>query len=113
MVKPDHATGVYSADEKVTWSVDVTGDRTGLAAIPYQVTKDGQVEIARGSLDLSSGPVTVTASRPTPACLLLRLYPAGKPNGQPLAYGGAVISPDKIDLATPVPATSTNSGRAS
>ncbi len=104
VVTPDHATGVYNPGEKVTWTVDITGDRSWASAIPYQVTKDGQVEISKGTLDVSSGPVTVSASRGDPGVLVLRLYPTGKPNGMPLAFGGAVISPDKIDLATPCPA---------
>jgi cephalosporin-C deacetylase-like acetyl esterase len=104
VVTPDHANGVYGPKETVTWTVDVTGDRTGLTALPYVVKEDGQVEVGKGTLDLSAGPATITASRSTPGVLVAQIYPAGKTSGPSLAFGGAVISPDQIDLSTPVPA---------
>lgn len=104
VVKPDHEKGIYGPDEKVTWTVDFTGDQAGLGAIAYDVTKDGQVEITKGTLDLTAGPATITASRSDPGVLVARIYPAGKTSGQPVAFGGAVIAPDQINLSTPVPA---------
>ena len=104
VVKPDHENGVYGLNEKVTWNVDVTGDRTAFTALPYVIKEDGQVETGTGTLDLSAGPATITASRSTPGALVAQIYPAGKTSGAILAIGGAVIAPDKIDLATPVPA---------
>jgi len=103
VVKPDHGNGIYHPDEKVTWSVDITGDRAGLNAVSYDVTKDGQVVVDKATVDVSTGPATVSASRADPGVLVLRIYPPGKTNGQAIAFGGAVISPDKIDLHTPIP----------
>jgi cephalosporin-C deacetylase len=102
VVKPDHENGIYAPNEKVTWNVDFTGDRTGLPALAYVVKEDGQVEVGKGTVDVSAGPTTITASRSTPGVLVAQIYPAAKTSGYAVAVGGAVISPDKIDLNTPV-----------
>jgi cephalosporin-C deacetylase-like acetyl esterase len=104
VVTPDHENGIYNPNEQVIWTVDVAGDRTGLNALSYVVLQDGQVETGKGTLDLSSGPATITGSRPDPGVLIAQIFPPGKTNGPPMAVGGAVISPDKINLSTPVPA---------
>ena len=49
-VVPDHATGVYAPDEKVTWIIDVKGDRRGKADDdPVVATQDVERE-AKSSL---------------------------------------------------------------
>jgi len=103
-VKPDHENGIYAPNEKVTWSVDFTGDRTGLPPLAYVVKEDGQVEVGKGTVDVSGGPTTITAARATPGVLVAQIYPAAKTSGYAVAAGGAVISPDKIDLNIPVAA---------
>jgi cephalosporin-C deacetylase len=104
VVKPDHENGIYGPNEKVTWTVDFTGDRTGLPALAYVVKEDGQVEVGKGTVDVSAGPMTITASRSTPGILVAQIYPAAKTSGYSVAAGGAVIAPDQISLSTPVPA---------
>ncbi|HEY0256867.1 MAG TPA: acetylxylan esterase [Candidatus Methylacidiphilales bacterium] len=104
LVKPDHENGIYGPNEKVTWTVDFTGDRTGLPALAYVVKEDGQVEVGKGTVDVSAGPTTITTSRSTPGVLVAQIYPAAKSSGYAVAAGGAVISPDQINLSTPVPA---------
>ena len=102
-VKPDHESGIYGPNETVTWSVDIAGDRTGLIALPYVVKADDQVEVGKGTIDLSAGPATITASRPDPGVLVTHIYPMVKTNGLPIASGGAVISPEKIQPSAPAP----------
>lgn len=103
-VVPDHANGIYAPNEQVTWQVDVKGDRAGLTALPYVVKKDGQGEVTKGTLDLSAGPVTITATRGEPGALLAYIYAADRVKQPlPLAFGGAVFAPDKIGFSAPEP----------
>lgn len=103
-VTPDRASGVYAPNEKVTWKVDVAGDRAGLTALPYKVKKDAQVVISTGTIDLSAGPATITASREEPGAILAEIMSMDKTKQLPVAMGGAVISPEKIGPAAPAPA---------
>jgi len=100
VIKPDHANGVYALNEKVTWTVDTAGDRTGLTAMPYTVKEDGATEIAHGTVDLSTGPATITASLGVPGILLTEVQSA---QAKRLALGGAVVAPDKIAPSAPAP----------
>lgn len=103
-VTPDHATGVYAPNEKVTWTVDVVGDRAGMTALPYKVKKDAQGVIGTGTIDLSAGPATIIGSREEPGALLAEIMSMDTTKQLPLAMGGAVISPEKIGPAAPAPA---------
>jgi cephalosporin-C deacetylase len=102
-VTPDKATGVYTPEEKVTWTVDVKGDRGGLTALPYKVKKDAQGEVASGTIDLSSGPAIITASRAEAGALLAQIFSMDTTKPLPVAMGGAVISPGKLGPAVPAP----------
>jgi cephalosporin-C deacetylase-like acetyl esterase len=103
--KPDHANGIYALNEPVIWQIDVTGDRTGLTALPYTVKKDGQDKVAEGTLDLSAGPATITATRGEPGALMLQIYAADRVKTPlPLAFGGAIFEPYKIGFSAPAPA---------
>ena len=102
-VTPDHPTGVYAPNEKVTWTIDVTGDRAGLTALPYKVKADGQTDVASGAIDLSAGPATISASRADPGALLALISSMDKTKPFPVAMGGAVIAPGKIGPAAPAP----------
>lgn len=103
VVTPDKATGVYAPDEKVTWTVDVKGDRAGLTALPYKVKKDAQGDVVTGTIDLSAGPATITASRAEPGALLAQIFSMDATKPLPVAMGGAVISPEKLGAAVPEP----------
>lgn len=103
VVTPDHATGVYAPEEKVTWTIDVKGDRTGLTALPYKVKKDAQGDVTSGTIDLSAGPATISASRAEPGALLAQIFSMDKTRPLPVAMGGAVISPEKLGPAVPAP----------
>ena len=88
VVKPDHANGVYGLNEKVTWTVDAIGDRTALKALPYSVKQNGGTEIAKGTVDLSSGPATITASLGVPGTLLVEPIPAAGGAGVSSGHSG-------------------------
>jgi cephalosporin-C deacetylase-like acetyl esterase len=104
-VKPDHADGVYALNEPAVWTVDVTsGDRAGLAAVPYVVKRDGGDAIANGTIDLSAGPATITASRTEPGALLAVISVPSATNKPRLWTGGALFAPEKIGPAVPAPA---------
>ena len=102
-VTPDKATGVYAPEEKVTWTVDVKGERAGLMALPYKVKKDAQGEVVSGTIDLSAGPATITATRGEPGALLAQIFSMDAAKPLPVAMGGAVFSPEKIGPAVPAP----------
>jgi cephalosporin-C deacetylase len=111
-VTPDHTTGVYKPGETVTWTVDVVGDRSAFAfgVLPFVVKNDGQVEVGHGTVDLTSGPATITASRTHPGVVIAQIFTAPKAgaqpnyNGMPIGVGGAVISPEQIKPSFPAPA---------
>ena len=104
-LKPDHADGIYALNENVVWTVDITsGDRTSMTAMPYTVKKDGLTDVAKGTIDLSAGPATITATRAEPGALLAQVYSPTAPHGLAIAFGGAVYDPDHIGLAVPEPA---------
>lgn len=102
-VSPDHADGVYAPKETVTWSIDVTGERTGFQGLPYTVTKDGKGEVCSGTLDLSAGPARISASREEPGALLVEIKSSGT-NQKTLGLGGAVFAPDQLGPVKPAPA---------
>jgi cephalosporin-C deacetylase len=104
-VKPDHTDGVYALNEPTVWTVDVTsGDRSGLAAVPYVVKRDGGDAIANGTIDLSVGPTTITASRAEPGALLAVISVPTATNRPRLWTGGAIFAPEKIGPGAPAPA---------
>ncbi|MCE0497848.1 MAG: acetylxylan esterase [Methylacidiphilales bacterium] len=106
-VTPDHTNGIYALNEPAVWAVDVTtGDRAGLAAAPYVVERDGGDAIAQGTIDLSTGPATITATRAEPGALLAVISvptATAKKSPHPFA-GGALFAPDKIGPGAPAPA---------
>ncbi len=103
---PDHDTGIYKPGEPVTWTVDIkSGDRAGLTALPYRVSKDGgKAEAASGTIDLSAGPAKITASREDPGALRAEIKLPDPAKSLPIGVGGAVVSPEKIGPVCPAPA---------
>lgn len=103
-VVPDKSTGIYAPGETVSWTVDLK--REAGAAAPdliYKIKKDGQVVVAEGKLDLSTGPAKLSASRADAGTLVVQILPPEK-NALPVAVGGAIYSPEKIRPAAPEPA---------
>lgn len=103
-VTPNHADGIYAPGEKVTWTVDATGDRAALTALPYKVRRDAAGEVASGTIDLSAGPATISASCPEPGTLQASIFDMDKTKPFPIAMGGAAFAPEKIAPAKPAPA---------
>jgi cephalosporin-C deacetylase-like acetyl esterase len=106
-VTPNHTDGVYALNQPAVWTVDVkSGDRSGLAALPYAVKRDGGDAIATGTINLSAGPATITASRAEPGALLavISVTTATKKKTPRPFTGGAIFAPEKIGPAVPAPA---------
>ena len=109
-IKPDHPDGVYALNEKVTWDVDIKGgratvtDTASLTAVPYSIKKDGAVEVASGTLDLSAGPAKVSATREEAGALVVTIPNADKSKPLPLGLGAAMFAPEKIGPSLPEPA---------
>ena len=105
-VTPDHTDGVYALNQPAVWTVDVkSGDRSGLAALPYTVKRDGGDAITNGTIDLSAGPATITATRAEPGALLAVIsVPTATPKKTPRPFtGGAIFAPEKIGPGAPAP----------
>lgn len=102
-LSPDHADGVYAPKETATWTVDAEGDRTALKDLPYTVTKDGNGEVCSGTLDLSAGPVKISAFREEPGALLAEIKSSGTAQ-KTLGLGGVVFAPDQLGPVKPAPA---------
>ena len=104
-LKPDHLDGVYALSEPAVWTVDVkSGDRSALGALTYAVKRDGGDDIATGTINLASGPATITATRPEPGALLAVVSVPNGTRHPRLWTGGALFAPDKIGPAAPAPA---------
>ncbi|SDU08692.1 Cephalosporin-C deacetylase [Verrucomicrobium sp. GAS474] len=101
---PDKATGIYELNEKVTWTVDVVGDRAGLTALPYAVKQDAATVVGSGTLDLTAGPATISGTRAEAGALLVEVMSMDKGKLLPIAMGGAVFAPEKLAAALPAPA---------
>lgn len=112
-IKPGKATGVYALGETAVWTIDVPrGAEAPEPGLTYKIKADGQAVVAEGALDLTEGPVTVTASRADAGALLVQIFAAGKTTPPvagaamkpvPLAVGGAIYAPEKIRPAAPEP----------
>ena len=113
--RPITPIGVYALNRPVVWTVDVkSGDRSGLAALAYAVKRDGGDAIANGTIDLSSGPATITSTRAgagSPPGRDLRSHGHAEKNA-PSFYRRRHFRPgqDRSRLH-PLPPTSTPSGR--
>ena len=98
-IKPGKASGVYAPGETATWIVEGEAPAAGLQ---YRIRKDGLAVIAEGPLDLSAGPITISATRQDPGALLAQVISPEKPSPA-LALGGAIFAPEKINPVAPAP----------
>lgn len=102
-VVPNKATGVYAPGETVSWTIDLKRDTESPAPeLIYKIKKDGLEVLAEGSLDFSAGPVTVSAAREDAGVIIVQVLPPDK-YALPVAVGGAIYAPEKIQPAAPAP----------
>jgi cephalosporin-C deacetylase len=103
-IQCDHPNGVYAIGETVTWSISYKDPAGGTTPVStFTVKKDGQDEVNKGKLDLSSGSTTITGTRAEPGALLLEIFGDDPKQPLPIAVAGAVFDPDKIQPAAPAP----------
>jgi len=98
-----HPSGIYAPGEKVTWTIQATGQ--GVAALtdcPYEIKANLQTVIKSGTVDLSKGPVELDASLDQPGTLGVSMkVPGGE---KPVRYvAGAIVSPERIKPSAPPP----------
>lgn len=100
------ADGIYAAGATITWKIEAQGEGTvPLSAVSYVVHKGGATEVAKGTLDLSKGPGTVTASLDAPGTLILDLVAKAPAGGKDLkGASGAAVEPKSIKAGAPCPA---------
>lgn len=100
-VLPDHTNGVYDPGQTIQWRIEATG-ATPPASVNYTVKKGGLTELTHGTIELTNGAATVTATLNEPGTLLTEVR-WGDSRGQ-RALGGAVVSPSKISTSSTRPA---------
>ena len=71
--------------------------------MPYAVKRDGGDAIANGTINLSTGPATITATRAEPGALLAVISVPTTKRPHPFT-GGAVFAAEKIGPGAPAPA---------
>lgn len=93
---PYHQSGIYGVGETVGWTAEAPSGR-----YDYVVRKDDMVEIASGSLDLSTGPGKIEIKLDEPAMVFVEFSENGKKREE-LALGAAV-APEKLEPSVPRP----------
>ncbi len=102
-VTPDHADGIYTEAEAVTWRVEVSGATSNVLEASYSVKQGGLTKISEGKFILTNGVTEITARFDKPDTLLLQIKVA-LPDGKKTNFlGGAVVSPGKIKPSSPRP----------
>lgn len=104
-IKPDHASGIYALQEKVTWSISAMNGAQPLAGnVKYEVKQGGLKVIAKGTIALQDGKAVVTLSRQEPGTLLLVIrYLPAEAKKEIVALAGAAYAPEQIQASAPVP----------
>ena len=98
-------SGVYRINDTVTWTI-VAHYLPALPAdaITYQVQRNGLTAIATGTLDLTSGSASITASLDSPGTLLTTVTATVPGATKALKIlAGAAFEPDKISASSPKP----------
>jgi len=103
IVKPERDSGIYSAGEKIQWSVQVKGDAAGVKDARYLVKTGGLATVQQGALEVAQGKASVEASLDRPGWLVLEVNASGTNGKKIAALGGAIVSPEKLKPALPMP----------
>jgi cephalosporin-C deacetylase len=104
VVTPGKASAIYDIGEKVTWRVEVTGDKAAtVKSADYVLKRSGLSVIKKDTLDLSNGSGTIEVSLSEPGTILGDITTTidGKKHHNVI---GAAIAPDKIQPVSPRPA---------
>lgn len=102
-VRASHPDGVYAAGETIVWEVTAGGTPpTASRSAHYQVKLGGGKVLQQGDLDLSKGAAEVRYVPAQSAAYLLTITDTTDPKA-PVSYGGAVVSPNRIQGSLPKP----------
>ena len=112
---PYKASGIYSAGEKVGWTVTLKNGSAASGGYSYTVKKNNQDVIKTGKLDFSTGRAAIEVSVDEPAMVYVQVsIPVDKPgpgsggangrngSGRVLAVGAAV-APERLQPSVPRP----------
>ena len=101
---PDHASGIYTPGETVSWTVTLGAPDAGevVPEFTYKITKDGKAPVSQGTVMFTNGTATLSASRSDAGVLIAELSTRAKP--LPVATSGAIYAPEQIKPAAPAPA---------
>ena len=95
---PDRPDANYAPGEVATWTISGPSG----APLSYEITKDGADQVAKGTIDLSTGAAKVAASRQEPGALVLRIFENGN-QALPKAVGGALFDRTNIRISAGPP----------
>lgn len=103
-ITTDRSSGIYSLQDKVTWTIKTEGEGLQGAKYTYWIRQGGLTGSPPAITDAASLPATVTASATTaPGWTLLEIQ-AKTQDGRTLkALGGALFAPESIKPAAPRP----------
>lgn len=102
---PVKATGIYSPGEKIVWDVKVSGENAAtVKAAQYRILKGGGTPLSTGTIDLSTGSAQIETAQTEPLAYQAEVSAKVEGAKDIRAYGGAVVSPEKIAPSLPRPA---------
>jgi cephalosporin-C deacetylase-like acetyl esterase len=98
-----HPSGVYTAGEKVSWTIQASGDGVAsLTSVPYAIKTNLMTVLKEGTVDLSKGSVQLDASLDQPGTLGVSMKLPGGEKPERLV-AGAIVSPQQIKPSAPPP----------
>ncbi|MBN8525607.1 MAG: acetylxylan esterase [Planctomycetes bacterium] len=103
---PSQAIAIYEPNAPISWTVKATGEGSvPMNAVTYVLKKGGAQAIAQGTLDLTAGAGTITASLDAPGTILVEVTAKAKEAGQKdvKALAGVAVAPRQITPSLPVP----------
>ncbi len=101
-IRPDREEGLYSPGEEATWTIEAVGLEDGQSApasAKYQLLSNGLVKLEAGTLELTDGEATFTATRDDPGTLLLIV----EADGIDKSLSGAAFDPQGLEPVLPRP----------
>lgn len=105
-IVPSQPTAIYEPGAPIAWTVEATGEgAVPMQAVGFQVKRGGAAVVGQGTLDLSAGPGTISASLDEPGTLLVEVVAKAAEPGQKdvKGLGGAAVAPRRIAPSLPPP----------
>jgi hypothetical protein len=100
-VVPDNARGVYAPGQTIRWNLELK--EADVAEASFTLKKGGLKETTQGLVLLTEGKGFIEARLDEPGWLLLEVIARPASDKSIKAFGGALVSPERIQPALPRP----------